>query len=129
LETVALDTCAPVANVIGTLQVKAFFPFPPDNFTFTVPELYPLPTLVMLTLFTFPEESKVAVPAKPLPPPGGSPAARLAELLAAFAVHAPVCDTSAMQPLLLMVAVVVALRSVSVVGEVVTLRVGVVPDL
>ena len=118
-----------MVNVSGTLQVKAFFPLPPDSFTLTVPELYALPTLVMLTLFTLPEESKVAVPAKPLPPPGGPPAPMLAELLAAFAVHAPVCDTSAMQPLLLMVAVVVALRSVSVVGEVVTFRVGVVPVL
>ena len=115
--------------MIGTLQVQLFFPLPPDSFTFWVPELYPLPTLVMLTLLTLPEESKVAVPAKPVPLPGGAPAARLADPLAAFAVQAPVCETIATQPLLLMAAVVAAFRSVSVEGEVVTFRVGVVPVL
>jgi hypothetical protein len=93
------------------------------------PALYDAPGVLMVIDVIFPVASVVAVPAKPLPPPGGVALNESVLLFCLAQVPAGIC-TPVMQPALaFMFTVPVAFVMVFVLGEVVKDTVGVIPDV
>ena len=105
---------------------------PPLSFvieTVAFPVLYPVPTLVMLTVLILLLALKVTVPANPLPPPAGEPLMAY-DLPAVVKVHfVPGLLAALMQPGLFIATVAVALLIVLVLGIVAKFTVGVIPEL